>query len=180
MASVLFGYGGPLGEPEVFRAIVGEEGPARQVVVRGVKLVFQPFELIKSTYIRGELKRSWGDKFYGAFGLCPVPDREKITLITLYNVGKKLHPQVTAGLVKFNFHGQGGWFEFEKMSCTTADGTVVEFWTERLTEDGKLEEAREGFREDLEYKRFWKQMADKAREESRRPEGQQSGSPERS
>ena len=66
------------------------------------------------------------------------------------------------------------------MSCTTADGTVVEFWTERLTEDGKLEEAREGFREDLEYKRFWKQMADKAREESRRPEGQQSGSPERS
>src|SRR3989344_689815 len=104
MASVLFGYGGPLGEPEVFRAIVGEEVPARQVVVRGVKLVFQPFELIKSTFIQGELKKSWGDKFYGAFGLRPVKDKEKVTPITLtlYEVGEEFHPQVTARLVRFN------------------------------------------------------------------------------
>ena len=172
--AVLFGYGGTFGEPPVFEAIAGREVPFKQVLMEGVELVYQPLERAHS-YVQRKLRESWGEEFYGAFGLRRNP--RKRTLVTLYEVDEEIHTQVVSRLNEWNMQSFR-WFQFRKMHGLV-DGKKVEFMTEIILDDRSAKEVPEGFRDDPRYKEFVIKMAKRLKEKyGKLPEGQTS-QPER-
>lgn len=167
---------GPMGEPQVIKALLGPDTVVNQITIDGFEVRRQPRP---PEHVWKIIRRFWDDKgnpYGGAYSLAPKEGAKALVGFIEFNSHEELK-HAAKKLSVWSFHDiienpEGAWFQYKEISREDGISSV----TERVNANyDALEKVPDNYREEEGYKSFVNEMARQAREyreslESQNPE----------